>query len=345
MLSIMPSDVYLLLTTAAAFLIVGLPLIRSKVTLRGRMDVAEVSEAELTDVQRDFFKDHDAKLAELGYAPLCSYRLTNLGAPNISRMYSHASDQSIAVVAAITGGDQDYRAAVVVREFIHAFSGGGRLITRCSPFSSVMKNPPEDVVQEFPSLSDPADLKARHARAFERLGRLALPPGTAAELFKRAAEHHRRVCEYQVGEGLMTYDAATDTYRATNRMGLVGIANFINPFADNFTVARFVAALLGGLAMPVAAAVFGDRLAAALGTALGLDPALALLLILAAAYAEGGFTIGVIFEGKSFIWAFIAGFLCARVLPQPGHPIIFSLIMAFAAHAGAKWRQNLQRIA
>jgi len=324
----MHSDLWILAVTVASFLLVGLPAIRARVAMPARIAWREVPESELTPLQRDFFADYDRKLAPLGYAPLCWYKIGNLSAANLARLYQSSLGSGIAFVAAITSAHRANPIAMSYLEFVQDFQDGTRLSTRNTQLSTVFARGPQDVLQECPALTDPADLKQRHDERARSLPLVPVSAGDTALIFKRAEDHQRRFCEYQVSRGLLRYDAAAGLYRATYLTGLNGIQNFLNPFADNFSWSRTALALLFGLGLPAA------------GTLAGLSAAKLL-----PCYAAAGLVVGAIFSSKAFIWAFLLGFIASRVWPPADAVRLpLCLAMAFAADAAGRWRRRLGRV-
>jgi hypothetical protein len=297
---------------------------RSRSRCRGGLEYREVPESELTPAQKAFFDEQDRKLAACGYAPLCCYRILHLDGRNIARLYQSAANSGIAFVAAMTKSN----ISTSYLELVQDFQDGTRLSTRNTQFSTVFDHGPKDILQEFPAVREPEELKRRHEHRLRRLGLIPVSTGDKDLIFKRGADHQRRFCEYQVSRGLLRFDAKSDSYRATYRTGLYGIRNFLNPFGDNFSLPRFFLALAAGLGLPAAAAHFAA-------------PSWAVWLC----YLAAGAVIGYLFTGKAFTWGFLLGFAASRLWPQ--HQLesaLLGLAMGVATEAGRRLRNRLERL-
>jgi len=325
----MHSDIWLLGLAVASMVVFGLPAIRTRIAMPALVVYNEIPEADLSPVQKEFFGAYDKKLAALGYYPLCYYRIVNMKASNLARLYQSSSGSGICFAAAITTAAEAGRAPVTYLEFVQDFQDGTRLATRNAPVSSVFDRPPQDILQQCPSLREPEDLMRRHDDRVRRLGLLPVGTGDKDLIFKRANENYLRFCRHQVSRGLLRYDAGSLQYRATYLTGLNGIKNFLNPFADNFTWPRFLLAAAFGLGLPAAGTLYGGGSAAA-----------ALLC-----YALGGAAIGALFSGKAFIWAFLLGYAASLAWPSPAMaPLTLSCVMALSADLGRRLKAARQRV-
>lgn len=317
----MHSELWVLAGTLAAFLIIGLPRIRRNVSLSETITALEVPDSALTPIQREFFADADRRMVAIGYQPLAFYRLVPLSGTNLNRLYQSALGSGIAMVYAMTSS-RGLRPIEYV-EFVQDFTDGTRLTTRNAPFSGLFDRAPNDLARAYPALLDPAELKLRHEAEAGRLGLIPISARAKEEIFRFALERHRRMCELQVQRGLLRLDPRARVYRATTRLGLRGIRNFVNPFADNFTWARAAAALAVGAGL----AAVGPSCAGRYGT----------LLLL---YAVAGAVMGAIFENKAFIWTFLVAYLSTLWFLLDDQRLLPSLVMAYVAHKAAGWRRG-----
>jgi hypothetical protein len=185
-------------------------------------------------------------------------------------------------------------------------------------------------------VTDPAKLKALHARRaaeLETRGRLHLPP---EDLFDKLRDHHRSWTAHQLERGLLRRDKGGEALRPTVRTALRGIRNFLNPFADNFTWLRFLLALFFGLGVPCLGLVsFAGPLAATverLSLDAGLPPVFLESLALALLLSVTGAVVGGLFAAKSFVWTFALAYLPLRLLGPAGLlPLLLSLWTGFVA--------------
>lgn len=340
----MPLDLALFLGTIAAFLLIGLPLIRANVFLPERLEFQEVPEASLTPAQRDFFLRHDALLAPLGYRALANIRVLNLQGPNLSRLYRDQSGPGLCMVSALTSADGGI--STNYAEFLQVFQDGGRLTTRNNQVSDLLKPEPGHVVRDFPAVTDLAELKRMHELKVQEIGKMSRVPGRKDEILSRANEFHLSFCKHQASLGLLRLEASSGRYRATTKLGLLGIAGYLNPFSDGFTWPRLGLALAAGIILPLAASHCEPAGTRRLAEAAGLSPFWAAGLFMASAFALGGFFLGLVVQAKSFLWAFLLGWTASRLAPHAGFGHAFlSLGMGVAAELGSRVRHRLARVA
>lgn len=321
----MPLDLAAFLWTIAAFLLIGLPLIMAVTSLPEQLEFQEASDESLTPAQRDFFVRHDGILSPLGYHPLATLRVLNLGGPNLTRLYRDALGPGLCAVSALTTDFGGISTNYV--EFISAFEDGGRLTTRNAQVSDVLEPQPGHLLRNF-TAADPSELKRLHDLRLQELGKIPSQPGSKEEILRRANELHLSFCRHQVALGLLRFDAAAGRFRATAKLGLLGIGNYLNPFSDTFTWLRLFMVLTAGVGPPLLA----SRYAPATG------------LWMASAYVLAGFLVGLILCAKAFVWALLLGWLVSRLLPHEG-PGFGVLGMAAAAELGSRLRHRLSRVA
>lgn len=119
------------------------------------------------------------------------------------------------------------------------------------------------------------------------------------------------------------------------RTGLRGIANFLNPLADNFTWARLLLSLLVGLAVPVAAVLWlggeGRFVIREAASVTGLAPATCTTALLALLMTVTAALVGWLFVCKSFIW----GFLLSYAVLRPAGPLGAGTVLAVRLWTGA----------
>lgn len=332
-----PADLLIFAVTVLGFVTIGLALIVRRVFVPRRVVFEAVAEADLTPAQRSYFDALDAELAALGYRPGGTRRATNMQGPAMLRLYLNPTDPAIVTAnlmtsQAATGNQQ----AANYLEIVTQHRDGAILSTRNADVSDVLERLPDHVVVERRGLTDVARLKQVHdATAAEMLAHE--PIHRRAEEFEAAFnEHHERWCSHLLERGQLRPDADDpELLRPSVATGLRGIANFLNPLADNFTPARFALGAVAGLALPVAGLLWLEGPGAALlgsqAAAGGLGSDVAAIVVLAALLAVSGATVGFVFEAKSFIWSFLFSYVLLRLASPAG----FWLTLALAAWSGA----------
>jgi hypothetical protein len=342
----MPWDLVLFAIVVVGFFVIGLPRIVSNIQIPAEIELVEVPEYELTDRQRIFFDEVDGKLHDMGYRPAITYRATNMQGQNLLRTYLSDSDYAAVTLTLIRSEVEDAEdQSASYLEVITHFADGALVITRNAELSEVLDNLPDQHVQDFRGVQEPSDLKERHDRRLSSYQLMGVVQLRRDELFDRFREFHARWCSYQVEQGLARFDGDAGVYRLTSRSGIRGIRNFLNPFADNFTWPRAVAAVLFGSIVPallVAAVRFPQSpVRDWLLTTIPLADDHLLWLTCGAAFTIAGATVGVIFSAKAFIWSFVLAYVPLRLLGPAGWlPLILSLWTGYVAHRISSWRMR-----
>jgi hypothetical protein len=325
----MPVEAWLLAAFLALALVVGVPLIRFGVHLPAELDIATVPDDGLTPEQGAYFQRLDEKMRGLGYAPQLNFTVLNFQGGTLSRVYTGAYDAAVLGAHLMRGHaalDESQVSAQNYQEWITRYEDGTTLTTRNAELGELFDRLPGQVVQDVVG-AGVVDLKGRHdRRARELLGRVPRHV-TAAQGIEEFKDYHRRWCAFQVERGLMVRDATGEKVHPTVRTALRGVFNFLNPLADNFTWPRFLAGVVAGAGLPLAAALAAD-----LGFLPGpswVGPALA---------ATGaGAVIGVVFTGKAFVWSLLLGYLPLRLLGEDPVPqLLLALWMGFVAESVAR---------
>ena len=169
-----------------------------------------------------------------------------------------------------------------------------------------------------------------------------IPPD---EMFDRLREHHRRWTEHQLERRTLRLGETGQWLHATVRTALRGIRNFINPFADNFTLARFLISIVLGFGVPCLGLV---ALAGPLAPSItyvsvetGLDASLIESISLGLMLTVTGAVVGGLFTAKSFIWTFLLAYVPLRLLGPAGlAPLWLSLWTGFVADWVARRRER-----
>ena len=329
-----------LLWTIAIMLVIGLPLIRSNTRLPRVLQFATLQPTSLTPAQAEFFRGYDEKLGAMGYYPGPIYTVPNLSGRNLSRVYFNSSEATYANVATLTSAKGQRGLSYL--EFITRYQDGSSLTTKNADISTVFPAMPGRLSQNCPGVADVAELRRRHDA--RRAGLTASSEVFVSEkdFFTRFQDAHQKWGDYQVQRGILRSDPAAGLYRGTLALGLRGVRNFLNPFADNFTFPRFAIGLLFGLGLPVAAILNPGNFARVVQWQ-GATPDQTHQLVLLVAYLLGGAVVGYLFTGKSFIWGFLLGYVSWLVFPRQTN-VGYVLVMSIVAHQVAKWRFRRERL-
>lgn len=314
--------------TIGVIIVLGIPTIMKTIWLPRELKCKEIPPEQFTAKQVACLAEYDRKMAKIGFTPFSTFTATALPNPNINRIYANPADPARCDVMVI-GVKQSSTTCV---EFVTRFADGTRLSTKNSEFSSVFAPFPNRITQTFPGVTDPAVLKSYHDRKSETLRDRWPEFRPLSSAIVDLEDYHRQFCEHQVSKNLLRLDAETGIYRATYGTALRGIANFLNPMADNFTLARFCLGTLLGAGLPLVAVTQHVRIMFWLAAWMPTQATLAYAFLLPAACTLAGIAVGAIFTRKSFIWAILLGYLPAKLFTVSGLPYGLSLCMAVIAH-------------
>jgi hypothetical protein len=345
----LPIDVAIFGVVVAAFFFIGLPLITRRVSVPTRVEFDEVADHELTPGQTAYFATLDSKLFDLGYRPTVNRRPTNMQGRALIRTYHSEVDPAIVMMNLMTSeleGAVEQPANYL--EIVTRYGDGTILSTRNSEISEVLEPLPEHTILERKGVREPAALKAEHDRAAEDLlthGPVFSRPEDFEPVFH---EFHERWCRHQVDRGLLVpRDDDPERLRPTIKTGLRGIANFLNPLADNFTIPRFLVAIIFGLVMPVLTILWltgpGTFVIVRLASATGFAPTTCVVACIAIMLSFVGLVIGWLFTAKGFIWSFLLTYAILRLVGPTGIGATFLLSLWTGVVADWAARRRLSR--
>jgi hypothetical protein len=328
-----PVEAWILGAFLAAAIVFGIPLIRFGVHLPSELDIAVVPDGDLSPAQARYFDRIDAAVRALGYAPALNFTVLNFQGATLSRVYNGAYDAAVLGAHVMRGHaafDETQVTAQNYQEWITKYDDGTTLTTRNAELGELFDRMPHQVLQDAVGRNVTA-LKAIHDRKAAEL----MPRGprhvAAAQAIEEFRDYHRRWCAYQVGRGLLVADTTGEKYHPTVHTASRGIFNFLNPLADNFTLPRFLAGVVAGAGLPIAAA---------LATDLGFVPGPPWIAPAVAATLAGA-VVGVLFTGKSFVWSLLLGYLPLRLLgEEPVPQLMLALWMGAVSETVGRWRDR-----
>jgi hypothetical protein len=347
-----PVDVAIFGIVVAAFFVVGLPLITRKVSVPIRVEFEEVPDHGLTPAQSLYFAGFDPKLFDLGYRPTINRRPTNMQGRALIRTYHSNVDAAVVMMNLMTSEiEGSPEQPMNYLEIVTRYGDGTILSTRNAEISEVLEPVPEHIIQERRGIREPEALKAAHDRKAEALlahGPIYSRPEDFEEAFH---EFHQKWCRHQIDRGLLvSRDDDPDRLRPTVKAGLRGIANFLNPLADNFTLARFLVGLVFGLVVPVLTILWlsgpGVFIVTRLAAATGLAPSTCVIACLTVMLTLVGVVVGLTFVTKAFIWCFILTYVILRLVGPTGVGATFALSLwtGIVADWSARRRLRSQKL-
>lgn len=343
MLGSLPPELLILGVVVGLALFVGVPAIRTGVWLPAELEVETLPDDALSPAQLRHYQAIDMALQPMAYTPRPNFTVVNMQGPTLTRVYLCDHDPAVLGAHCLRGAnviDESAPSGQNYLEWITRHRDGTTLTTRNAELADIFDLMPHQVRQEGVGILDPQVLKRRHDRKAEELRVREPEYAHGSDLLADFQDFHRRFCAFQESRGLLV-PGAPGRYHPSLRAALRGVANFVNPLADNFTFGRFVLVVVLGAGLPALAAWTSNPTALHRPPwlpVLPMDPA-SRVALLAAAYAIAGATVGYVFTSKAFIWATLLGYLPLRLLtPHPGAELLFALGMGWVAEQVARFR-------
>lgn len=316
-----------------------------------RFEFEEFSPDRLTGAQLEYLKPIDAQLAALNYFPLCTFRVRNYGT-NLLRRYANPADRAscaltIVEVKVNVKSVQSVNNASLV-EFTTRFSDGRRLTTRNMAQKSLMDQPPDRIVQDFPNVTNLADLKRKHDARAQDLGVPLSPPQDVDAVFNEVQAEHERFSNYQLERGIYATVPQGGAYVVTDKVLNRGIRNHFLPVGSRMSLTRLIFTALVGAVLPLLGILWLSPLLAPQHPGnpdpwLGSSP-----LAILGCYTLAGAIIGYAGESQKFNWVFSITYLPAHLVAGWTFGIfpystLASLASYFAIQAKRRRQLILQR--
>ena len=339
------TDLFVLAASVAS-VFSSLPRLRSLPASRipVQYDLQEVPPESLTEAQAKYLASYDEKLAAMNYLPVCTYRIANYG-HNLIRNYVNPVDMARCVLMImeidLVKGSKPYPTNSCILHFHTRFADGTILTTRNMRAKSIMDQPPYEVVQERPGLSDPAPLKREHDRKAVTMGQPVAPPADAKSVFADIQSEHQRFSDFYLQKGDLSLDIGADSYTITDKVLSRAIRNHLNPFAQNLPMRGFLPAALVAIALPLLAITKLAPIAAHAALGSVFSPFTAGRLVILASYLVAGAILGYLLENNTFLWTLLLTYLAFRVpnvLPFGSGP--FATIAATVAYSVARAKKH-----
>ncbi len=322
---------------------IAVPLMLHKIRLPRRLQRETLSDNQLTDKQREFLAVHSSKLKDLGYTPFVTYRVTNIpGSKNLLRTYVSSTDPSRCTVQITGAGNGPVQFNHV--QFTTDFADKSEAMTTNRTTVTAFDPEPNKFVQECRGISDIVELKQRHDRfteSYRRRGPVFTDTKTYFDMEDRKYENQ---VVHQVRQKLLRFDPVREEYRVTTKWALRTQRYMFNPFADKLTPLK-VAAALTIAALPVVVSLQHAQILHWLGPSASLDGGLGLVSLPTLSYMISGVAAGLLFEHKSFVWAFLLACIPTLFLPPvASHTIGMSFLMGCVADVTFRVRGRSKRI-
>lgn len=314
-----PVDADLFFLAASVANVLGsLPRLRNLPTSRVpvRYELQEVLPKALTEAQAKHLAPYDEKLAAMNYRPVCTYRIANYG-HNLLRNYVNPVETARCVVmineiSPVEGGEP-YPVNSCTTSFHTRFSDCTILTTRNMAVKSIMDQPPYQVVQERPGLTDPTPLKREHDRKAATMGQPVSPPADTKSVFEDIQSEHQRFSDFYLEQGDYSLQLGDDSYTITDRVHSRAIWNHLNPLAQNLSMRQLLPAALIAIAVPLLAITKLSPAVAHAAVHIGFPPFIAGRLVVLACFLLTGAMFGYLLENNTFLWALLLTYLAFRI--------------------------------
>ena len=214
----------------------------------------EIPDGSLTGAQREYLKPFDEQLARLNYRPLCTFRATNYGA-NLMRRYLNPSDSAscsltVVEVKVNTSGVTAVRNSAHM-EFTTRLSGERRLTTRNMAHQSLFDQPGYRIVQDFPNVTDLAELKRLHDEKAKSFSVAEVPPQDFESVVREVQSEHDRYSKFQLEQGIYRPTPSGGSYEVTDKVFRRGIRNHFLPVGRRLSPTLLVFSALVGAVLPL----------------------------------------------------------------------------------------------
>jgi hypothetical protein len=316
-------DAILLGLFVAPVAVLGVPVLRALIKVPRKMEIVEVPDYDVPPNPAEFFTKVESRLRTEGYNPIATFSAANLPGYNLNRAYVSAGDPAVAMATVAMHDQEGLVLGARYVEFVTEYADGSTVATR-----SAAADDPFDLMPGYRrfvhSHTDDAlslkQLHDTHCKGLEQKQPQHLEP---AAFFDHLRDYHQRWVAYQQERGLLRRLKNDDEQAgATVRLALRGIGTFFNPFAEGFTLQRFVLALTLGLFAPALAIAALHQpalgLIPGLVEATGWDESLVFTLAMAPVLLAGAAAVGWIFTGNAFLWSFLIAYASSRLLLPEG---------------------------
>lgn len=313
-----------------------------------RFEYEEIWPEQLTPVQREYMKPFDTQLTQLGYRAQCTFRARNFGS-NFLRRYIHPTDAAtcgltIVEVKVNINGVENVRNACAL-EFATRLVNGNLFLTRSNPQPSLFDQPPFRITQDFPNVTDLAELKRRHDAKAKTLQPANMPPTDFAGICNELNAEHQRNAQFQLERGIYQMAPDGSAYLVTDKVFDRGIRDHFLPFGRRISLARIILSALIGAVLPLfgilkLAPWLSEQTLVAPG---GRSPITHLGILLA--YALAGFLIGYICEVQKFTWVMLVTYVPAHLVAGWTFGWLpYSTVAFFCAYLASQSRQRAKLV-
>jgi len=313
-----------------------------------RFEYEELSEAQLTPPQRAYMKPFDDQLAKLNYRPQYTFRAENYGT-NLLRRYVHPADPATAALTVIevkveVHGVFNVRTTFAL-EFATRLANGDLFLTRSKSQPSLFDQPPFRITQDFPNVTDLAELKKLHDAKAQTLGPANPPPqdftGVTAELHYE----HDRSAQFQLQRG--SYQMAPDgnSYLLTDKVFDRGIRNHFLPFGRRISPLYVALSAVIGVVFTLFGILRLSPLVLSKASPIEGNSSLLSTASILLCYCAAGFLIGYLCEVQKFTWIMLITYLPAHLVAGWTFGWFpYSTVAFLCSYVASQWRQRTKLV-
>ena len=309
---------------------------KNKMLIPYEFQYTELADSDLTERQRQFTLSVDKELGQLGYLPLCAFRLGGF-LPNIKRVYTRTGDPTgfnILVVESekpVEGQTTTMVATRRVMTFVTRFADGQSLETMNFRGNSKELEQPGRHMQRHPHVGTASALKEIHERKARTMGP-ALPASlSAAEYFEKTRSLYATSCQRNLENGRWVQHPCGNGYAVSDRVLVEAMWRSFNLFA---TAPLKLISVLTISALPAGVTYVALKLPSP-SISEWFGPLVFACLI-------AGVGIGLLLNRQEYFWAMLLTYIGIHVASGwvVTGPLPFCTIAGAAALQVSQWRKR-----
>ncbi len=311
---------------------------KDKMLIPYEFQYTELADGNLTERQRQFTLSVDDELRQLGYLPLCAFRIGGFQ-PNIKRVYTRTGDPTdfnVLVMETETPVEGQATKMVATRRvmtFVTKFADGQSLET--TNFGGVIKEfeHPGRHIQRCPNVGTAAALKEIHERKVRTIGSALSASSSAAEYFENIRSLYATSCQENLESGKWVKHPGGNGYAVNDGVLVGAMWRSFNLFA---TAPLKLISVLTISVLPALVTYAAIKLPSPIIWEWFLP------LVFACVIAGVG--IGLLLDRQEYFWAMLLTYVGIHVASgwAVTGPLPFCTIAGAAALQVSQWRKRRQ---
>lgn len=236
----MPDILIYILFSIGSVILIGIPMIlltnkQPAVMELTRIDITNVSE----DINLELFSKFSEEAKDIGFEKVLEFSAGSLDVKNFNVLFTSPDGTELLYSQMKTKQNKWFS----YFEFCTKFADGTELNTRNSKLTSLYAPNPNKIIIDYPDMNSLDKMYTKHKEYItmdRKLSALSVIPLSANEFIEEFKNDYVKEMEYQVEKGVYKKHKTGKYYVPTLKLALQGVKNFVNPFADNFTLPRFI---------------------------------------------------------------------------------------------------------